>query len=269
LRHFRSQNEAEKEFIAIIDKLCYGRMKWQVWEDLITAMACSISITVDRSPKRFDRRKEAFARALDRMGGAELPGKAMDILVEALEDNPDQDFLGSMYMRLELGSHYHGQFFTPYNLSSLMARVSLGDMKQKLDSEGWISMCDPCIGGGAMMIAGANYAKEIGINYQQSILFAGQDIDNIAGMMAYIQLSLLGCPGYIVIANTLTNPLVGDPLMPTEKEEQDFWYTPFYFRGVWETRKQLRMLQKLDRMLGIKECTEKKNFTFFFEFERS
>ncbi len=40
--------------------------------------------------------------------------KCFAIVVEALERNPEQDFLGELYMELELGNHWKGQFFTPY-----------------------------------------------------------------------------------------------------------------------------------------------------------
>ena len=33
------------------------------------------------------------------------------IVVEALERNPEQDFLGELYMELELGNHWKGQVF--------------------------------------------------------------------------------------------------------------------------------------------------------------
>ena len=46
--------------------------------------------------------------------------------------------------------------------------------------------------------------------------------------MCYIQLSLLGCAGYVVVGDTLSNPIEGDVLFPDEKEGQEFWYTPFW-----------------------------------------
>ena len=63
-------------------------------------------------------------------------------------------------------------------------------------------------------------------------------IDLTAGLMCYIQLSLMGCPGYVVIGNTLTEPslsLDGRGLIPQDKG--NVWYTPFYFRDVWHWRR--------------------------------
>ena len=41
--HFRSSDQYEKNFVGIVDSLTGSLQKWQVWEYLITAMACSIS----------------------------------------------------------------------------------------------------------------------------------------------------------------------------------------------------------------------------------
>jgi type I restriction-modification system DNA methylase subunit len=265
-RNYRSQNDYEKEFVSIIDKLCYSRQRWQVWEDLISAMACSISNVVDRTPERLKQRVKELDAAVDRLGGTDIAGRAFDIVVEALEHNPDQDFLGAMYMQLELGNHWTGQFFTPYCVSKMMAQITMGELKKQVEQKGWVSICDPCIGGGAMLMAAANTAKEMGVNYQNHMLFVGQDIDRIVGMMAYIQLSLLGCPGYIVIADSITNPMKGDPLIPFEKEGQEFWYTPFYFSDTWNFRKIFKKMERMINQVPKPEPQRKEQYFMFFDF---
>jgi type I restriction-modification system DNA methylase subunit len=267
MRHFKAQDEYEKEFEKIMDKLTYNRMKWEVWADLIFMMAASISNALEPNPAKREKREKEYMRCVERCGGAELPAQAFCTVVEALEQNPDQDFLGSLYMRFELGSHWHGQFFTPYSLCHLMADIQMDDLKGKIDREGWVSVCDPCIGGGAMMVAAASKARTMGINYQKSMLFVGQDVDRIAGMMAYIQMSLLGMPGYVVIADTLSNPMTGDVLIPDEKEGQEYWYTPFFYRDEWSIRKVGRMLELMARAgKPAIEPEPARKYTFFFTF---
>lgn len=267
MRHFKAKDEYEKEFEKIMDKLTYNRMKWEVWADLINMMAASLSNALEPDPVRRQKREKEYMDCVKRCGGAELPAKAFSVVVDALESNPDQDFLGDLYMRFELGSHWHGQFFTPYSLCHLMADIQMDDLKGKIERDGWISICDPCIGGGAMMVAAASKARIMGINYQNSMLFVGQDIDRIAGMMAYIQMSLLGMPGYIVIADTLSNPMTGDVLIPDEKEGQEFWYTPFFYRDEWSIR---RIGRKMDLLTRVRtpaiEPDPVKKYTFFFNF---
>lgn len=132
----------------MFNELCYSRHAWEVWADVITVMACSMANAVDKEPKRYESRETEYARCIKRLGGVEQPAKLFAITVEALEKNPDQDFLGELYMNLELGNHWKGQFFTPYCVSRCMAEISLGDFQTQVDKQGWISICDPCVGGG-------------------------------------------------------------------------------------------------------------------------
>lgn len=258
-----------KEFLKVFNQLCYSRSAWEVWADVITVMACSIANAVDRNTKRHESRENEYARCIKRLGGVEKPAELFAIVVEALERNPDQDFLGALYMNLELGNHWKGQFFTPYGISRCMAEITLGNCCGQIEREGWISVCDPTIGGGTMLISAANTIRRQKVNYQNHVLFVGQDIDRIVAMMAYIQISLLGCPGYIAVGNSLTNPIIGSPLEPAEKEGQEFWYTPFYFSEVWHYR---RLFANMDRIFRSAEKEQNKTISlrggFLFEFEK-
>ena len=121
------------------------------------------------------------------------------------------------------------------------------DLEAKIDQRGWISVNDPACGAGALLVAFANECKLRHTNYQTSVLFVAQDIDHIVGCMCYIQLSLLGCPGYVVIGNSLTEPcsgIDGDPLIPVPGD--NIWYTPMYFRDAWHYR---RLGQVMDRVI--------------------
>lgn len=99
----------EKEFIKVFQELCYSRSSWQVWADLMAAMACTLANSVDKTLPRHTAREKEYAECIDRLGGVEKPAKCFAIVVEALERNPDQDFLGKLYMSLELGKKRLGR----------------------------------------------------------------------------------------------------------------------------------------------------------------
>lgn len=161
----------------------------------------------------------------------------MTATVEALDTNQEQDFLGDLYMSLGMGNHWRGQFFTPYHLCQAMAEMSLVDADEQIRRQGWMSILDPACGAGATLIAAANTLRRAGINYQERALFVGQDIDPVVAMMCYIQLSLLGCPGYVAVGNSLTNPLTGHPLLPECQSGVDIWITPVFFTTKWAMRR--------------------------------
>lgn len=74
----------EKEFLAIFRGMCYSRSAWEVWADLICAIACSISNAVDRSEGHYGQREEEYAKCIGRIGSVEGPAKILSIIVMAL-----------------------------------------------------------------------------------------------------------------------------------------------------------------------------------------
>ena len=95
---------------------------------------------------------------------------------------------------------------------------------------------DPACGAGALLIAARNEFMLKGIGYRQA-LYVCQDIDHVAGLMCYIQLSLLGCAGYVVIADSICDPLTGASLLlPQIKPSQDFWFMLMFYDEVWQDR---------------------------------
>ena len=128
-----------------------------------------------------------------------------------------------------------------------------------------------------MLIAAATSCRNHGINYHDHILFVGQDIDETAAMMAYVQLSLLGCPGYIKVGNSLSDPMTGHALFAEDGE--DMWLTPFCFKDTWHYRRTFAMMDSLLKPVQISKDAshhgmkqdrvalgrEDRKFFFFFE----
>lgn len=259
----------EKEFLDIFQQMCYSRSSWQVWADLMTAIACTLANSVDKTLPRYTAREKEYAECIDRLGGVDKPAKCFAIIVEALDQNPEQDFLGRLYMNLGLGNHWKGQFFTPYPVCECMAEITINDNIKNLEKKEWISVNDPACGAGATLVATANIFRKKKINYQTRVLFTENDIDRVTAQMCYIQLSLLGCAGWVAVANTISNPVCGNPLMPDERSGQEFWYTPFYFREEWSMRRQLQIFQnQLRGLIAPRDDTRVGKITFYFDFEK-
>lgn len=257
----------EKEFLDVFNRLCYSRSPWQVWADLISAIACSLSNVTDRTPEHFEAREKEYAQCIKRLGSVEAPAEILHILVMALEDEPEQDFLGKMYMNLNLGNHWKGQFFTPYCICKMMSQINVENVDRQIEEQGYISICDPTCGAGATLIAAANTMKGSNYNFQNHVIFVGQDVDRVVAQMCYIQLSLLGCAGYICVGNTLTNPLTGPVLFPQEREGHELWYMPMFHSNIWQWRKIFHSLGSMGGTVTTEKTVEKEHFYLFFDFK--
>lgn len=235
VRHLR---ESQVEFQKVFSKLCNTKSSWQVWSDFVEMTAIAISNRFEIREKVKQEREERYLSIISQYSKSEqqIFPELVAILVTALERDQEQDFLGEMFMALELGSHWKGQFFTPYSLCKLMAAVSTADAKDRIAQKGWVSLNDPACGAGATLIAARNSLELAGIGGSQAF-FVGQDIDRTAAMMCYIQLSLLGCAGYVVVADTLIHPVTGPLLWPNLTGHQDAWFMPLNFTDpVWVLR---------------------------------
>lgn len=54
----------EKEFLDLFNHLCYSRTAWQVWSDLMSAMACTIANVFETNPKRKADREKEYERCI-------------------------------------------------------------------------------------------------------------------------------------------------------------------------------------------------------------
>lgn len=95
------------------DSLTGKHSRWEIWEDFVTLTAIEISNSTDKvnAPERTKMYQTIVSKysAKEREGMAEMLGE----VIMGMEQNPDQDFLGSLYMMCELGNDHAGQFFTP------------------------------------------------------------------------------------------------------------------------------------------------------------
>lgn len=218
------KNPHREALVKLIRKASHGYHTWDVFADFVEMSAISMANAVDL---RFKTEREARYKAIVKRYDAEtlaLFPQMLGLLVEALEVEFG-DVLGSVFMELELGNHYKGQFFTPYSICALMAQITLynyEEAKQKIQRNGFISVNEPAAGAGAMLIAVAEHALNAGMNPQQEMHFTAQDVDSRAVHMCYLQMSLLGLPAVVILGNTLAN------------EQREHWCTPMHVLNFWD-----------------------------------
>lgn len=232
------KSEYYQEFRSKFQQLLSPRSRpIDIWRDFIVMSACAMSNTVDKS--HYDEREKRYLETINKYEKSQqhiFPELYADVVM-ALDENPEQDFLGRMFMDLHLDYEELKQIFTPYHVCQLMADVTMGDLVQQVEEQGYVSINDCCCGAGANLIAAINSARHMledaGLNFQNHILIIGQDIEELVALMCYIQISLLGVAGYIKVGNALTEPMTSDDSM------ENYWFTPMYFSDVWQTRRMI------------------------------
>lgn len=223
-------NNHKKDFKEIFDELSQKYARFSVWEAFIVMFACSLANRV--SHPYFNDREELYKKYKDKFSQQEVNkiSHLAAITILALSEKSNQDFLGELYMELGLGNKKSGQFFTPYNVCQLMAEITMSEgdvLKSEIKEKGYITINDPCCGGGALLIAGANTAKERLKNSKydvnKSVVLFAQDIDFLCALMCYVQLSVLGMPAVVKVGDSLSSPVLEGEF------SENYWMTIEYW----------------------------------------
>lgn len=228
-----------KELVKSLRSISYSRSIYEVFQDWLAVSSIAISNAVDWKQQK--RREEVYMEIIQKYTKHEQEklAEAFAQLVLALQHEQSihgpTDILGQVFHALELHSKYKGQFFTPPHVCELMGMISLdGDnLAQIIEKKGYITVCEPCIGSGGMVLGAAKAMANRKLNYQTQMLVTGTDIDMKCVQMAYLQLSLLGIPAVIIHGNSLTD------------EEWSRWYTPAYILDRWSLKEQESQLEDI------------------------
>lgn len=94
--------------------------RWEVFSDFLSLAASELDMARIRTTESMEHCRKICARyeASDIANMQEM----FCLMVCALEAK-FHDFLGAIFMELELGDNFRGQYFTPYSVQCLMARL--------------------------------------------------------------------------------------------------------------------------------------------------
>ncbi len=214
------------EIIKAIQSLSGSHSTWEVFQDFLAVSAISISNWVDWGPQK--EREEEYLQTIKKYKPEEqkklasIFGTLADELQHISKTKGPYDVLGGVFHGLELHNKYRGQFFTPFHICQMMGEMTVGDgTDAAIQEQGYVSLCEPCVGSGGMVLGFAKAMEKRKLNYQQQLCVTACDIDIKCVHMAYLQLSLFGIPAIIIHGNSLTS------------EQWSIWHTPAYMFGLW------------------------------------
>lgn len=193
--------ETHQAFVSEFRQTAPYLRRSEVFRDFVTLTASELDLVRIHTPESRARCSQITARY--RAADIDRMHTLFALLVQALSE-AHQDFLGSVYMALELGADEMGQYFTPHHVSSLLAQLAAGDLLAQLKSCPYISLQEPTSGAGGMVIAFAEIMLQAGLNPATQLQVSTLDIDPLAADMTFVQLSLLGIPAIVNTGNTLT-----------------------------------------------------------------
>ncbi|CAJ0808554.1 hypothetical protein LMG19083_04726 [Ralstonia psammae] len=232
---FNHLDTHQQALVRLIEQCARRHRRHEVFRDFCELAALSISNRVDLL--QYEAREARYLEIIQRYERAEVEcfPRMLGCLVESLEGG-HKDALGQIFEALQLSDHYRGQFFTPWEVSRLMAKMLFSGAASEIECKGFITVMEPAAGAVGMVIAAASALLDDGINYQQTMHATLIDIDATACQMAYLQLSLLHVPAIVIHGNALAPDAVGR-----------HWVTPAHVMGLWDIGLRRRDREEAER----------------------
>lgn len=213
-----AKNQLTKDWIKKFEDIAPRYHRINVFHDFITMSA----IAIHNATYKIESLEQEYLSLASRYDKEELQeiSVLLGMLIELMGEEPT-DTLGELFMSLDFGNSNLGQFFTPFCISELTARVNYNP---ELENKPIIKILEPSCGSGGMMMAMIKIMRERKFDYHNRAFFSCIDIDRNAALMCFLQLSLWGVPAEVIIGDTLNLKF------------REVWHTPIYHLNFWSSK---------------------------------
>ena len=223
--------DSRKQFIKAFDRLAHHRERHDVLADFLEMAVCAIRKTTVPLGPAADALEGQYMAVVKRNRPEDVRAMPQLLGITALAvQEGGCDFLGQVVGDLELLNEHMGQFFTPYDVSRMMAEMTLADAGELIRANGFITVAEPASGAGGMIIAAADVIAKQGFDVARQLYVDATDISPMCFKMTYLQAALRGIPATIRRGNTLSLETFDQAVTPaflpfylTHREAFDAW----------------------------------------------
>lgn len=194
-----------KQFTKAFEDLAHHRERHDVFGDFLEMAVCAIrKKTLPLGPEA-DAIEAQYMAVVKRNKVEDVRAmpKLLGITALAVQEG-GCDFLGQIAGDLGLITGHMGQFFTPYDVSRMIAEVTLDTVDEVIAEQGFVTLQEPACGAGGMIIAAADTLTRKGYDIGRQLYVDATDISPMCFRMSYLQASLRGIAAVIRRGNTLT-----------------------------------------------------------------
>lgn len=200
----RSLSAEGKKFFRLMQDIDHQNRLSEVFRDFVEMAFCTLAKrTIRVSEDRADELEVRYMRVAGRYDSIQLV-KFSQLLAQLVTNGRGEgDFLGKIAGEAWSLNDNIGQFFTPYDVSRLMAQL-LFDPCEHIEAKGFFTMHEPASGSGANILALAERVATMGYEPAETMLVSAVDIDQLAFQMCFLQLTVAGIPAQVILGDSLT-----------------------------------------------------------------
>lgn len=197
---------AVNEFVRALDKIDRSKRRTEVFADFCELAYCAFAKPACPWAVERDKLEAQYMQVVARYRDKDDIRKMPDLLTLAWRTIAAGgiDFMGQVAGEIGALDAGLGQFFTPYEVSRLMAEMTLGDAAEFIEQRGFLTVQEPAAGAGGMLLAVADVleAKDVALRdcWMEAI-----ELSRSTYHMLYVQLAARGIAGRVVCGNSLSH----------------------------------------------------------------
>lgn len=205
-----------KDFVKLL-RGDHSLTPWREFERWCELAYCALSKPCAESAAAMDATEQRFEQILRGHDARRSAYEEMLGLAAMELRDTGADFLGRVAGHDEVRalSDGAGQFFTPFEVSRMMAGMTMSDAPELMERRGFLTIAEPASGAGGMLLATAAVLRAQGIDVTNDIWFEAVDISALCFHMTYVQMALAGLSGIVWHGDTLANQFHAKRRTPT------------------------------------------------------
>ena len=199
-------NPYVSQFIKAMNEIDRSKSRREVFTDYCELAYCALAKIACPTEEGRDALEEQYMSVVKRYRDKDDVRRMPELLgltMEALNQG-GCDFLGSVAGEIGALDAKLGQFFTPYNVSRLMAEINLTNAGQIIEANGFITVQEPAVGAGGMVLAVADVIEGLGFDPALHLWVEATELSRSTYYMGYVQIHARSVAGRVICGNSLT-----------------------------------------------------------------
>jgi hypothetical protein len=190
----------------VLNGIDQSKRRTEVFADFCELSYCALAKAASPFTDQQDALETQYMEVVGRYRNKDDVRKIPELLALSLEaiHVGGMDFLGAVAGELGALDARLGQFFTPYEISRLMAEISLTDVAKTIESNGFVTVSEPTVGAGGMVIAVADVIEGLGFDPEQHLWVEATELSRTTYYMGFLQINARGVAGKVTCGNSLS-----------------------------------------------------------------
>jgi len=200
------KEDLKKDFIKVLESIDRSKHRQDNFRNFCEMAYCAIAKRTQTDTDKADALEDRYMEIVgtyQNKDDVRIMPELMGLTTQAVL-NARCDFLGEIAADISALDTKNGQFFTPYDVAKLMAKMQMPDIPKLIEDKGFFSLSDPAAGAGCMLLVAADCVEEAGYNPMDCMSVHATELNRTTYHMLYVQLSLRGIAAQVIHGNSLS-----------------------------------------------------------------